>query len=233
MEPELLLGKFNVEDPAGQTWTAPASNPSTARMGWSGKRAFDVVVGGFLLLLSLPLLGVLALGLKLNSRGPVFFRHIRVGRNGEEFRMLKFRTMVVDSEDWLHRSAALYNVYVAMDHKIPDWMDPRITRVGRLLRASSLDELPQLLNVVKGDMSLVGPRPVERAQLEQYLDLKKAYLSLRPGMTGLWQVSGRSTVAFPQRAEIDHHYFTRCRLGMDLMILLRTPLAVFKAVTGA
>jgi lipopolysaccharide/colanic/teichoic acid biosynthesis glycosyltransferase len=136
--------------------------------------------------------------------------------------------MHVDSEARLRSDPGLHELFLHGDHKIPSRIDPRVTTIGRLLRRLSLDELPQLLNVVRGEMSIVGPRPVERTQLvRDYGNRASSYLALRPGLTGLWQVSGRSTVKFPERAELDDHYLETCGPWMDVKILLRTPLVVF------
>ena len=198
------------------------------RHEWLGKRVADVVLSVFLLLVTLPLLLLLAVVIRLTSSGPVFFRQRRVGRGGADFEMLKFRTMRVDSEERLRSDPALYELFLESGHKIPCRLDPRVTTVGRVLRRLSLDELPQLLNVLRGDMSMVGPRPVERSQLERdYGAYDRVYLALRPGLTGLWQVSGRSRVQFPERARLDDHYLQSCGPWIDTKIILRTPLAVF------
>ena len=142
--------------------------------------------------------------------------------------MLKFRTMHLDSEERLRSDPALYDLFLRCSHKIPSHLDPRVTAVGRLLRRFSLDELPQLINVLLGHMSIVGPRPVERSQLvRDYCGYESAYTALRPGLTGLWQVSGRSTVQFPERAELDTDYLRRCSPWVDTKIILRTPIVVF------
>jgi exopolysaccharide production protein ExoY len=195
---------------------------------WFGKRVVDIVLATVLLLVSLPLLLVVALLVKATSDGPVFFRQRRVGRGGDEFRMFKFRTMHMHSEARLRSDAELHALFLRSGHKIPAHLDPRITPVGRVLRRLSLDELPQLINVLAGHMSIVGPRPVERTQLDRdYGRYESTYLALRPGLTGLWQVSGRSTVQFPERAELDSEYLRGCGPWLDAKIILRTPLVVF------
>jgi exopolysaccharide production protein ExoY len=198
--------------------------------GWLGKRAVDVVLSLVLLLISLPLFLLVAVAIKATSSGPVFFRQRRVGRGGGDFPMLKFRTMHADSEERLRSDPVLYQVFLESAHKVPAHLDPRVTGVGRLLRRFSLDELPQLVNVLRGHMSLVGPRPVERSQLiRDYGAFERVYVALRPGLTGLWQVSGRSTVQFPERAHLDSHYLEACGPWIDAKILLRTPRAI---ITG-
>jgi lipopolysaccharide/colanic/teichoic acid biosynthesis glycosyltransferase len=198
--------------------------------GWLGKRFVDIVVALLLLLVTSPLFLALAVVIKLTSPGPVFFRQRRVGRGGKDFSMLKFRTMRSDSEARLRSDPALFEMFLQGSHKIPSHLDPRVTAVGRVLRRLSVDELPQLLNVLSGHMSMVGPRPVERSQLvRDYGSYVSAYVALRPGLTGLWQVSGRSKVQFPERAQLDDHYRRACGPWIDAKIILLTPLAV---ITG-
>lgn len=197
--------------------------------GWSGKRGFDVVLALLLVIFLIPLLLITALAVKLSSRGPVLFRQRRVGRGGREFPMLKFRSMTPQAEHLLQVDAGLRALYLGSDHKIPGAQDPRITPLGRVLRATSLDELPQLFNVLAGHMSLVGPRPVTPGELGRYRDSIDAYLSMRPGLTGLWQVSGRSSVKFPARAQLDVQYRELCSPGYDIRLLLRTPVALVRS----
>ncbi|MDQ4131956.1 MAG: sugar transferase [Actinomycetota bacterium] len=199
---------------------------------WRGKRLFDLAVSMVLLLLSVPVFLVVAAAVALTSPGPVFFRQRRVGFAGTEFEILKFRTMHVGAEEVLAEDAELLRHYLDGDHKIPCHLDPRVTAVGRFLRLSSLDELPQLVNVMRGEMSLIGPRPVRPDELPEYRQVPFAYLAVRPGLTGLWQVSGRSQIAFPLRAEIDAEYYRRCSLLTDVAILARTAVAVL-ACRGA
>ena len=211
---------------------APAIVPHVAveRRGWLGKRAVDLTLSLLLLLVALPLFLLVAVLIRVTSSGPVFFCQRRVGRGGDDFPMLKFRTMHADSEERLRSDPALHQLFLESAHKVPAHLDPRVTRVGRVLRRFSIDELPQLVNVLCGHMSLVGPRPVERSQLiRDYGAFERVYVALRPGLTGLWQVSGRSTVQFPERAHLDSHYLQACGPWIDAKIILLTPRAV---VTG-
>jgi exopolysaccharide production protein ExoY len=195
--------------------------------GWRGKRLLDLVLAMSILLVAMPIFLVVAAVIKLTSTGPVFFRQQRVGRGGRDFPMLKFRTMHTGSEERLRSDPVLQEMFLEGGHKIPNHLDPRVTPVGRILRRLSLDELPQLLNVLSGHMSMVGPRPVERSQLvRDYCGYEGAYMTLRPGLTGLWQVSGRSTVHFPERAEMDRRYLGTCGPWEDAKIILRTPRAL-------
>lgn len=199
------------------------SEPGTAER--ATKAVIDRV-GALLALIALaPVVIVCTLMILLEDGRPLLFRQVRVGKGGRPFRILKLRTMCVDAEAALHRDG-LYEEYVANGYKLPPERDPRITRTGRMLRRTSLDELPQLWNVLKGEMSLVGPRPVLEAELPRYGDLLPAYTGCRPGLTGYWQVSGRSDVGFPERAELDAWYHDNRSLRFDLRILARTVLAV-------
>ncbi len=194
-----------------------------------GKRCFDAVVAAFLIALLAPLFLGVALAVKLHDGGPVLFRQTRLGRGGRHFRIAKFRTMVIDAEARLLVDPELFARYVRNDFKLDLVEDVRVNRLGRFLRASSLDELPQLLNVLRGDMSLVGPRPVVPEEIGGYGHLAYSYLGVRPGITGMWQVPGRSHVRFPERAELDRRYYEGRSLILDLKILLRTPVVVLRA----
>jgi len=195
-----------------------------------GKRCFDAVVAAFLIALLAPLFLGVALAVKLHDGGPVLFRQTRLGRGGRHFRIAKFRTMVVDAEARLLVDPELLARYVRNDFKLDLAEDVRVNRLGRFLRASSLDELPQLLNVLRGDMSLVGPRPIVLPELAEYhaRGAAAAYLSGRPGVTGLWQVSGRNRLGYDDRIQLDLMYVTSPSLATDVRILLRTPSAVLR-----
>ena len=178
-------------------------------------RALDAAGASLGLALVSPLLGVAALAIKLEDGGPVLYRQKRVGRDGRDFELLKLRTMVVGAE----RTGAGFAVNVG---------DPRITRVGRILRRLSLDELPQLWNVVRGDMSLIGPRPTLRYQVEQYTERQRRRLEVKPGITGWAQVNGRASLPWGERIELDVWYVEHRSPRLDLEILLRTPAALFR-----
>ena len=191
------------------------------------KRTLDVLFSLVVLLFTLPVWLAVAILVRATSPGPVFFRQPRVGRDGRSFTVLKFRSMCSDAESRL-KDMGLYDTYVAAGYKLPMAAECRVTGVGRILRKTSLDELPQLINVLRGEMSLVGPRPVVPAELDSYGELAHCYLSVVPGITGLWQVSGRSHIQFPERAHLDRDYFHGRSLRMDLAILARTPVAVIR-----
>lgn len=187
------------------------------------KRIFDLVISLSALPILLPVMGIVALLIWLDDPGPVLFKQARTGKGGRRFAMYKFRTMVTNAEE-LKKEYAHLNELTWPDFKITN--DPRITRVGGFLRKASLDELPQILNVIKGDMSLVGPRPTS-FDVSTYTLLHTERLEVLPGITGLWQVSGRSSVDFDQRLLLDIEYIENQSLLLDLKILFRTVFAVF------
>lgn len=197
------------------------------RGGWRGmaKRAFDVVVAGVALIVLAPALAVIAVAVKLNSPGPVLFAQERVGRRGRPFQVLKFRSMVVDAEEMLAELRER-NESDGPLFKMTD--DPRVTSVGRFLRKTSLDEIPQLWNVVRGDMSLVGPRPALPSEAEQWSPELRNRLRVRPGITGMWQVSGRSSTSFEEYARLDLFYIDNWSFLTDMAILARTVPAVLR-----
>ena len=193
------------------------------RGGDALNRAADVAVAGTALLVASPLLGLAALAVKLRDRGPALYRQTRVGKDGADFELLKLRTMVVGAEA---QGAGL-----AVNRG-----DPRITGVGRVLRRLSLDELPQLWNVVRGDMSVIGPRPTLRYQVERYTPHQRRRLDVRPGITGWAQVHGRAALPWEERIELDVWYVEHRTPWLDLKILAKTPFALFggtyKGATG-
>ena len=200
--------------------------PRGARALRWAKRCFDVVGASVVLLLVSPVMLVAAVVVKLNSDGPVLFRQQRVGRDGQRFAMLKFRSMVVDAEALQEQMAAV-NESDGMLFKIAD--DPRITRPGRWLRRYSIDELPQLINVLSGQMSLVGPRPALPAEVGRYDTDVSRRLRVRPGITGLWQVSGRSDLSWEDTVRLDLYYVDNWSMVQDVVILIRTAKAVLRS----
>ncbi len=192
------------------------------RLQTHAKRALDVVAAITLLLLLSPLLCVIGL-LVMRDGGPCVYRHARIGKNGKMFACLKFRSMVPDADAALARHLATDPEARAeweRDFKLRH--DIRITRLGRFIRHTSLDELPQLWNVLRGDMSLVGPRPIVEKELERYGDAAACYMRVRPGITGLWQVSGRNDTGYERRVSLDVSYVRNWTLSGDLLILFRT-----------
>jgi undecaprenyl-phosphate galactose phosphotransferase len=194
------------------------------------KRAFDLVVGSLLFLFVAPLFGLISLQVARTGR-PVFYRHERIGKGGRRFDCLKFRTMVPDADRVLAEYLAAHPEAAAAwqrDHKLKH--DPRITRFGAWLRRTSLDELPQLINVMRGEMSLVGPRPVVAEELARYGDNIVYYVESTPGLTGLWQVSGRNDLDYRRRVHLDCWYVKNWSLWCDLVILIKTPRAVLRGL---
>jgi exopolysaccharide production protein ExoY len=191
------------------------------------KRSFDITVASLTLVFISPIFLLLVLLVKFSNKGPVFYGHRRIGHNGQTFRCLKFRTMVVDGD-------RILQTYLQANPKAQEeWRatrklqeDPRVTAVGAVLRKLSLDELPQLFNIIRGEMSIVGPRPVVGEELELYEGAAVYYLQSRPGLTGLWQVSGRNDVSYASRVAFDTHYVTTWSLRSDMLIIARTIPAV-------
>ena len=220
VRPEALR-QMLARDQAGGVQTLPRATP------WS-KRVTDVTLVLLAAPLWLPLMGVIALIIRLDSRGPAFFVQPRFGRYGRTFRLLKFRTMVPDADERLSAHLA------ACPDRTAEWErsaklrhDPRITRAGRLLRRLSLDELPQLINVLRGDMSLVGPRPVPLVERERYGEAFLLYCRVRPGLTGPWQVNGRNELPYERRKSLDKAYVRGRTFRGDMLLILKTFRAVW------
>jgi lipopolysaccharide/colanic/teichoic acid biosynthesis glycosyltransferase len=190
------------------------------------KRVLDVVLAGLGLVVAIPVVAIAAGFIVTEGRGNPFFGHVRIGRGGRRFRCWKLRTMHTDAEQRLRQDPQLFEKYRSNDYKLPDEEDPRITRIGRILRKSSLDELPQLWNVVVGDMSLVGPRPIVAEELQHYRGQVLTLLSVRPGVTGAWAVNGRHHLPYPKRADVELAYVRDRSAWLDLKILTRTVGAV-------
>jgi len=194
------------------------NTPSLARSARMLKRAMDIAGASFLLIVTAPLWIVAAILIKLESPGPILFRQERIGRGGRPFELAKFRSMTADAE--ARREALLahsrQSSWLDLEH------DPRITRVGRFLRLSSLDELPQLWNVLRGDMSLVGPRPLIEEEDRNVSGWARGRLDLTPGMTGVWQVFGRTRIPFEQMIMLDYLYVANWSLWTDITLLIRT-----------
>jgi exopolysaccharide biosynthesis polyprenyl glycosylphosphotransferase len=190
-----------------------------------GKAVFDLAFGSLILALTLPFMMLVGAAIRFTSRGPALFRQTRVGVDGREFTMYKFRSMVVDAEK---RREDLVGLSDGNGVLFKMRTDPRVTRVGRVIRRLSVDELPQLLNVVKGDMSLVGPRPPLPEEVAGYSDDATRRLKVRPGMTGLWQVSGRSDLSWEESLRLDLRYTDNWSLALDLQILWRTVRAIMR-----
>lgn len=208
------------------TWRVPRASPAAREFA---KRTMDIVGSLIALTIFAPVIAIVSILIVLDSKGPILFEHQRLGRGGCRFNCLKFRSMRVDAERALLDDETLRERYIANSYKIPTDDDPRVTRIGRFLRKTSLDEVPQLWNVLMGEMSLVGPRPIIDEEAVQYEATLDELLSVRPGISGAWAVRGRSRVGYPDRARLELEYVHTWTLLKDLGILLRTPWAV---VTG-
>ncbi|NNF00885.1 MAG: sugar transferase [Pyrinomonadaceae bacterium] len=189
------------------------------------KRGFDVVFSIVMLILLLPLFALISILIKVSSSGPIIFRHRRIGQFGEEFDCLKFRTMVDDAEKLLKKDPHMRREF---DEKFKIDKDPRVTRLGDFLRRSSLDELPQLINILRGNMTLIGPRPVIERELVRYSVHQGKLLSIKPGLSGLWQVSGRSRTTYEERVKLDLTYVEKRCFWMDIRIFFKTIITVLQ-----
>nr|WP_246680135.1 sugar transferase [Mesorhizobium sp. B2-8-9] len=193
------------------------------------KRIMDLIIAATALVLAAPIMIVVGLLIRITAGGPAIFSHDRVGFGGKPFKCYKFRSMVANSEEvlkaYLHANPRARKEWEE-SRKIRN--DPRVTFFGRLLRKSSLDELPQLINILRGDMSCVGPRPIVQDELKRYGDHQAEYLGTRPGLTGLWQVSGRSSMDYDNRVALDSQYVRNWSIWLDVVILLRTIVAVMR-----
>jgi lipopolysaccharide/colanic/teichoic acid biosynthesis glycosyltransferase len=197
------------------------------------RRTLDVSIAGTVLLVLVPVIVLAAIAVRASSPGPVLFRQRRLGRNMRPFTVLKFRTMKADADSALHREYVRSLIATEPREGAPDNLyklvvDPRVTRVGRFLRSWSIDEVPQLWNVLRGEMSLVGPRPVIEYEVEQYPEWYLRRFAVKPGLTGLWQVSGRNERTYEEMVRFDIEYAERRSLWMDLRILARTALVVMR-----
>lgn len=167
-----------------------------------------------------------------DNKGPLFFKQTRIGKNGKPFKIYKFRSMVVNADEILHANIRLYEKYVENNYKLEPDEDPRITKLGRWLRRTSIDEIPQFINILKGEMSIVGPRPVVKEELSEYGDRVDKFLSVKPGAMGLWQSSGRSNVGYPERCDMELSYVDHASYWYDVKIMFKNIISIFKS-TGA
>lgn len=226
---ELLLRRYSR---AGQPAWLIRLRIGTKRLAWVAvvrsayllKRALDILLAGPLFILLLPIFGLLVLAIRLESPGPALFKQTRVGRWGKIFTMYKFRSMYMDAEARKAELLAENEMSGGVTFKMQ--RDPRVTRIGRFIRKASIDELPQLWNVIKGDMSLVGPRPPVPAEVDEYSLSDRRRLEVTPGITCIWQVSGRSDIPFPEQVELDVRYIESQSLLTDLKLLWKTVPAV-------
>lgn len=190
------------------------------------KRVIDVILASVALILLSPLFAIIAIAIKIDSKEPVFFAHKRIGKNGKIIKLYKFRSMVINAEELIKSFTPEQMKEYKENYKLTN--DPRITKVGKFLRKTSLDELPQLINIINGDLSIIGPRPVVADELEKYGVNKDKFLSVTPGLTGYWAANGRSNTTYEQRMEMELYYIDNLSLKMDIKVFFKTILSVLK-----
>lgn len=190
------------------------------------KRVMDVVLSTIGLVVLSPVFAIIALAIKIESKGPVFFKHTRIGKNGKIIKIYKFRSMVENAEELIQKFTPEQMKEYKENYKLTD--DPRITKIGKFLRKTSLDELPQLLNIIKGELSIIGPRPVVQNELEKYGEDAKKFLSVTPGLTGYWAANGRSSTSYEERMQMELFYVDNLSLKLDIQVFFKTILAVIK-----
>ncbi len=184
------------------------------------KRILDVILASIGLVILIPIFVIIGIIIKIDSKGPVFFAHTRIGKNGKKFKMYKFRTMRENAQEMIDYFTEEQRQEWEENYKLRE--DPRITKVGNFLRKTSLDELPQVINIIKGDLSIVGPRPIIDRELEKYGKNKEKFLSITPGLTGYWQVNGRSDTTYEQRIEMELYYIDHVSPKLDIKIFFQT-----------
>ena len=190
------------------------------------KRCFDFIISVIGLITLLPVFLLIAIIIKTQSKGKVFFKHKRIGKNGKEIYIYKFRTMVENAEELIKNFTPEQMKEFKENFKLEN--DPRVTKIGKVLRKTSLDELPQLINIIKGDISIIGPRPVIGEELEKYKENREKFLSVTPGLTGYWAANGRSATTYEQRMQMELYYVDNISLKLDIKIFFKTVLSVLK-----
>ena len=190
------------------------------------KRFLDIFLSLIGLIILSPIFLIIAIIIKLDSKGPVFFVHSRIGEKGKPIGIYKFRTMVTNAEELIKKFTPEQKEEFEKNFKLEN--DPRVTKIGNFLRKTSLDELPQILNILKGELSIIGPRPIVQAELEKYGDDKEKFLSVKPGLTGYWAANGRSDISYEERIQMELYYVDNMSFGLDIKIFCKTILAVIK-----
>ncbi|MGL4450828.1 MAG: sugar transferase [Sarcina sp.] len=190
------------------------------------KRTFDIMSSGIALIIFSPIFLLLIILIRLDSRGAALFGHKRIGKDGKEISVYKFRTMVINAQEVLENFTPEQKAEFEKNFKLEN--DPRITRIGSFLRKTSLDELPQLVNILRGDMSVVGPRPIVEAEVKKYGQFSKKLFSVTPGLTGHWQANGRSDTTYEERVQMDMYYIDNRSFAMDIKIIFQTVISVIK-----
>ena len=192
------------------------------------KRVTDIVISAIALIVLSPLILILAIIVFAQDGHSPFYRQVRIGLHGKPFRMYKFRSMIYNADKILEKDPKLYKKYVDNGFKLPEGEDPRITKIGAFLRKTSLDEIPQLLNVLIGEMSLVGPRPIVKKELVEYGDRLEEFLSVKPGALGLWQATGRSNIGYPERCDVELQYVENASYWYDIKIFCACCISILK-----
>ena len=190
------------------------------------KRFLDIFLSLIGLILLSPIFLIIAIIIKLDSKGPIFFVHSRIGEKGKPIGIYKFRTMVTNAEELIKKFTPEQKEEFEKNFKLEN--DPRITKIGNFLRKTSLDELPQILNILKGELSIIGPRPIVQAELEKYGDDKEKFLSVKPGLTGYWAANGRSDTSYEERIQMELYYVDNMSFWLDIKIFFKTIFAVIK-----
>ena len=190
------------------------------------KRFIDIIIGTIGLIICIPIFIIIGIAIKIDSKGPVFFKHKRIGKHGKKLEIYKFRTMIENAEEAMKNFTEEQKKEFAENFKLEN--DPRVTRVGKILRKTSLDELPQIINILKGEMSIIGPRPVVRSELEKYGSNQDKFLSVAPGLTGYWAANGRSDVSYEERMALELYYVNNRSLILDMKIFFKTIVSVLK-----
>lgn len=197
------------------------------------KRLTDIVLSTIALICFSPIfLVVWIMTLFGENKGPLFFKQTRIGKNGRPFKIYKFRSMIVNADEILHANPELYQKYVDNNYKLEPEEDPRVTKLGHWLRKTSIDEIPQFINILRGEMSIIGPRPVVKEELVEYGDRVDKFLSVKPGAMGLWQASGRSNIGYPERCDMELSYVDQASYWFDIKIMFKNIISIFRS-TGA
>lgn len=192
------------------------------------KRSFDIIMSLTSMVLLFPIFFIIAIMIKIDSKGNIIYKHKRIGKNGKYIYLYKFRTMYTNSKEILEEILKDQKIKEEWENNFKLENDPRITKVGKILRKTSLDELPQLINILRGDMSIVGPRPVVDGEIEKYGIFKKKFLSVTPGLTGWWACNGRSATSYEERINLELYYVNNRSIKLDLLVILKTFSAVIK-----
>ncbi len=205
------------------------TNPNIRRNLYLGiKRTFDCIASLFTFIVLLPVFLIIAVAIKIESKGKVFYKHKRIGKNGKYIYVLKFRTMYTDAQERLAELLKDPEVAKEWSENFKLHNDPRVTKVGNFLRKTSLDELPQLINIMNGDMSIVGPRPIIDGEIDKYGKMKSKFLSVTPGLTGWWACNGRSQTNYANRIRLEMYYVNHQSIGLDIKIIFKTIISVIK-----